>query len=118
MSYNRCKDCEYGPYSNLSDICDYCQRDPDTGFCGFTDHSEVDDDGNSLHFNSEEEWQQYKGYCAKEEKVEPCKNYELLKEFEINEEDQQLINYMYKKIFESNESCFINTYNFDKNKAI
>jgi hypothetical protein len=50
---SRCSNCEYSSFSGgpdpLSDICDGCQCDPDTGFGGFTDHSV------GRHFNNEEE---------------------------------------------------------------
>lgn len=38
---------------NLSAICDECIHDPDTGLCGFTDHS-ID-----KHFNSDKESKEY-----------------------------------------------------------
>lgn len=34
-----CDKCSYGPYYNsLSDFCDECMQDPNTGFGGFYDH--------------------------------------------------------------------------------
>jgi hypothetical protein len=34
-----CKNCQYGPYYNaMSDICDGCMHDPNTGWSGFYDH--------------------------------------------------------------------------------
>ena len=30
-----CSNCLYGPYSALSDMCDNCKSDPDTGFLAF-----------------------------------------------------------------------------------
>lgn len=33
-----CAHCPYGSYDKLSDICDGCRNDPDTGWGGFTDH--------------------------------------------------------------------------------
>lgn len=50
-----CDTCEYGPYDSLSDICDNCTHDPDTGWFGFTDHSFSDNHNNPLHFNNEDE---------------------------------------------------------------
>ena len=54
-----CSNCPYGPYDALSDYCDGCTHDSDTGWGGFTDHSIKDKDGNSKHFNTEEEQQAY-----------------------------------------------------------
>ena len=51
-----CSTCEYatfGAMDPMSDICDSCQNDPDTGWGGFTDHSI------GKHFNSEEERDEY-----------------------------------------------------------
>jgi hypothetical protein len=51
---NNCKNCEYGPGPDpMSDICDGCRNDPDTGWGGFTDHSI------GKHFNSDEEAKEY-----------------------------------------------------------
>ena len=50
---SKCSTCEYGPYNSLSDFCDDCMNDPDTGWGGFYDHR-VD-----MHFNSEEEQAEY-----------------------------------------------------------
>lgn len=44
-----CQGCQYGSYDPLSDICDGCRSDPDTGWGGFTDHML------GKHFDSEEE---------------------------------------------------------------
>lgn len=38
----KCKNCpssSWGMRDSLSDICDGCREDPDTGWGGFTDHS-------------------------------------------------------------------------------
>ncbi|MBP3648554.1 MAG: hypothetical protein J6K73_02105 [Clostridia bacterium] len=50
-----CRNCPYGEsgYSTLSDICDGCMHDPDTGFGGFTDHRV------GRHFMTEQEQQIY-----------------------------------------------------------
>lgn len=48
-----CHNCEYGPYDPLSDYCDECMNDPDTGWGGFTDHRA------GKHFNSEQEQEDY-----------------------------------------------------------
>lgn len=43
----RCSDCPYssgGSKNSLSDVCDGCQSDPNTGFFGSTDNSISDDD--------------------------------------------------------------------------
>lgn len=53
-----CSNCRYsccGRRDALSDICDGCTSDPDTGWYGFTDHSFSDENGSPLHFDSEEE---------------------------------------------------------------
>lgn len=54
MGYrNRCSDCEYscaGGPNALSDICDGCQHDPDTGWGGYTDHSQEDEYGSHRHY--------------------------------------------------------------------
>lgn len=52
----KCKNCpssSWGKRDSLSDICDGCQEDPDTGWGGFTDHSL------GKHFNSYEEREEY-----------------------------------------------------------
>lgn len=49
----KCSNCPYGPYSVLSDACDNCKYDSDTGFFGFYDHRV------ERHFNNEEEQQNY-----------------------------------------------------------
>lgn len=47
---SNCKNCQYGPSMDpMSDICDGCRSDADTGWGGFTDHSI------GVHFNSDEE---------------------------------------------------------------
>ena len=49
-----CDKCPYGPYYNsLSDFCDECMQDPNTGFGGFYDHRI------GRGFMSEEEQHQY-----------------------------------------------------------
>jgi len=52
MSKN-CSGCQYGSYDPMSDVCDGCRSDPDTGWGGFTDHMI------GKHFNSEEERSDY-----------------------------------------------------------
>ena len=52
----KCKNCEYstcGEPDSLSDWCDECRNDPDTGWGGFTDHSVGE------HFMTETERQEY-----------------------------------------------------------
>lgn len=52
----KCENCPHsicGERDNLSDICDGCTSDPDTGWGGFTDHSV------NRHFNSNEEADKY-----------------------------------------------------------
>jgi len=49
----RCGECNHGPYSPLSDICDGCMSDPHTGWSGFHDHRV------GMDFNSQEEQQAY-----------------------------------------------------------
>lgn len=52
----KCKNCEYstcGKPDSLSDWCDECRNDPDTGWGGFTDHSVGE------HFMTETEQQEY-----------------------------------------------------------
>lgn len=54
----RCVSCPYscgGERDSLSDFCDSCCNDPDTGWGGFTDHSLEE----SVHFNNEEERDKY-----------------------------------------------------------
>lgn len=51
-----CKNCKYslgGVKDSLSDICDGCTHDPDTGWGGFTDYSI------NRHFNSNSEYKNY-----------------------------------------------------------
>lgn len=51
-----CKNCKYsicGERDALSDICDECICDHDTGWGWFTDHSI------GKHFNSDEEYYEY-----------------------------------------------------------
>lgn len=66
MGYrNRCSECPYsfgsGPDA-LSDICDGCQHDPDTGWFGYTDHSQEDEYGHHRHYfddcddDDDDEW--------------------------------------------------------------
>lgn len=53
-----CKNCPYstaGQPDSLSDWCDECRNDPDTGWGGFTDHSVGE------HFMTETERQEYYG---------------------------------------------------------
>ena len=50
---SKCSSCQYGGYNPLSDICDECMEDPDTGWGGFTDHRV------GKHFNSREEQTEY-----------------------------------------------------------
>lgn len=48
----KCKNCSYsccGEPDSLSDWCDECRNDPDTGWGGFTDHSVGE------HFMNEQE---------------------------------------------------------------
>ena len=52
----KCSNCRHsccGRPDSLSDWCDECRNDPDTGWGGFTDHSI------GKHFNSEKERQAY-----------------------------------------------------------
>ena len=49
----KCSSCQYGGYDPLSDFCDGCMNDPDTGWAGFMDHRV------GQHFNSEEEQREY-----------------------------------------------------------
>lgn len=52
---NGCRNCQYGTSPDpMSDICDGCRNDPDTGWGGFTDHSL------GKHFYSEDERQEYR----------------------------------------------------------
>lgn len=53
---SKCSKCPYssfGSRSALSDICDGCINDTDTGWGGFNDHSL------GKHFNSEKEQEEY-----------------------------------------------------------
>lgn len=63
MAYHKkCKTCIYsncGEKDSLSDYCDECTCDGDTGWFGFTDCSIVDDNGHSPHFNSDEEHRKF-----------------------------------------------------------
>lgn len=56
MRYKRrCSECQYsfcGSRDAMSDICDSCISDSDTGWYGFSDHSREDEDGHSPHYNS------------------------------------------------------------------
>lgn len=56
-----CSSCPHGPRSPLSDICDGCTCDPDTGWGGFTDHSV------NRHFNTVKEQQDYMDNLTDEE---------------------------------------------------
>lgn len=63
---SKCQTCPYsfgGNYDPLSDWCDECTHDPDTGWGGFTDHRV------GQHFNNEVERQAYydKMYSNEEE---------------------------------------------------
>lgn len=52
----KCNKCPYscaGHRDSLSDICDSCTCDPDTGWVGFTDHSI------GKHFTSDKEANEY-----------------------------------------------------------
>ncbi len=49
----KCSCCQYGGYNPLSDICDSCIHDNDTGWFGFTDHRV------GKHFNNEDEQSEY-----------------------------------------------------------
>ncbi len=53
MTKTNCANCSYGPYDPMSDVCDGCMNDPDTGWGGFTDGRV------GKHFNSEEERDNY-----------------------------------------------------------
>ena len=61
----KCKNCPYsfgGEPDSLSDWCDECRCDPDTGWGGFTDHSVGE------HFmNEQEQKTYYDNYDANEE---------------------------------------------------
>lgn len=46
MRCSKCPHSSFGSRDPLSDICDGCTSDPDTGWGGFTDHSI------NRHFNS------------------------------------------------------------------
>lgn len=56
MGYRRrCSECEYGiggARDAMSDVCDSCISDSDTGWFGFTDHSREDEDGHCPHYDS------------------------------------------------------------------
>ena len=53
-----CRNCPYGPPSLLSDVCDGCRNDGDTGWGGSTDHStgrhSYDDNRNSTMYDEYE----------------------------------------------------------------
>lgn len=52
---NNCSNCPYSTYGDmdpLSDMCDGCMEDSDTGWYGYTDHSISDSDGNHPHFTN------------------------------------------------------------------
>ena len=70
---SKCQTCPYsfgGNYDPLSDWCDECTHDPDTGWGGFTDHRV------GQHFNNEAERQAYydKMY-SHEEEIKHIKQY-------------------------------------------
>ena len=62
---SKCKNCPYsfgGERDSLSDWCDSCTNDPDTGWGGFTDHSVGE------HFMDEQEQKQhYEKYSSNDE---------------------------------------------------
>ena len=53
MGYSRqCSSCPHsigGGPDPLCDICDGCRSDRDTGWCGYTNYSIRDEDGDSIH---------------------------------------------------------------------
>lgn len=53
MNCSKCSYSTFGNYDALSDICDSCRSDPDTGWFGFTDHAI------NKHFDSEEDAKKY-----------------------------------------------------------
>ena len=59
------KNCSACPYSThgsrdaLSDVCDGCSHDPDTGWGGYTNHSVSDEFDHHPHYYSEDE-EEYK----------------------------------------------------------
>ena len=64
---SNCKNCPHsfgGRYDPLSDWCDSCGHDPDTGWGGFTDHS------NGKHYNCEKERHTYYGVYDYDEETE------------------------------------------------
>lgn len=57
-----CSSCPYstyGLYNPLSDVCDGCQSDPETGWYGHTDHSIEDEDGNPCYYTNEDEHHEF-----------------------------------------------------------
>lgn len=46
---SKCKNCSYGGYDLLSDICDGCRSEPDVGWGGYTDNAI------NKHYNGEYE---------------------------------------------------------------
>lgn len=48
-----CPNATFGKSDPMSDVCDGCQNDPDTGWGGFTDHSI------GKHFYSDDERNEY-----------------------------------------------------------
>lgn len=59
MFYRNCFNCKYsngGARNGISDMCDSCMNEPDTGWHGYTDNSVRDEYNNPRHFNSNEEF--------------------------------------------------------------
>lgn len=55
-----------GPYDGLSDICDGCMCDPDTGWGGFTDHRA------GRHFNNDDERDEwYSNHSIDDDEYDP-----------------------------------------------
>ena len=50
---SKCKNCSYGGYNKLSDICDGCRHEPDVGWGGYTDNAI------GKHYNGEYEEEQF-----------------------------------------------------------
>lgn len=64
---SKCKNCPHsfgGHYDPLSDWCDSCTHDPDTGWGGFTGHRI------GKHFNCEKEQHTYYGVYEDDESSE------------------------------------------------
>lgn len=72
---SKCSGCKYstgGGRNPLSDICDGCTHDSETGFGGFRDHSLKDESGNSPHFkNSSEQAELYALLCNEDDDGDP-----------------------------------------------